>query len=76
MTLTLIWRPSVLSGTAAFQLKYDTVIMRRKQRDVQWKHGGSVWYQEPGHRLRKCGHRPFLAEQPLNGLPKMQGDSV
>ena len=50
---------------------------RHKQRDVQRKYGGSVWYQEPGHQLQKCGCRPpLLAEQPLHGLHKLQGHSV
>ena len=45
-------------------------------RGVQLKYGGSVWHQEPGHLLQKCGRPPSLAGQPLQGLPKMQGHSV
>ena len=45
-------------------------------RDVQWKFGGLMWHQEPGHRLQICGRPPCLAGQPLQGLPKMQGHSV
>ena len=77
-TLYLI-RQITITGSAAYQLKYTTDNASQTDistRDVQWKYGGSVWYQEPGHQLQKCGRRPSLAGQPLHGLPKMQGHSV